>query len=91
MQIMMQSISKILTHFFPSSNLGFEDVNSLLPTISKTEMIQDQLKNLFQQTDTSSTSYEPSHILDTITSALKSFSFKCYFPSLTLFLILFLR
>ena len=61
-----------LTHFFPSSNLGFQDVNSLLQTISETEMIQDQLTNLFQQTDTSSTSYEPSHILDTTTSALKS-------------------
>ena len=61
-----------LTHFFPSSNLGFEDVNSLLQTISETEMIQDQLTNLFQQTDTSSTSYEPSHILDTTNSALKS-------------------
>ena len=60
------------THFFPSSNLGFEDVNSLLQTISETEMIQNQLTNLFQQTDTSSTPYEPSHILDTTTSALKS-------------------
>ena len=65
-----------LTHFFPSSNLGFEDVNSLLQTISETEMIQDQLTNLFQQTDTSSTSYEPSHILDTTTSALKSVFFQ---------------
>ena len=63
-----------LTHFFLSSNLGFEDVNSLLQTLSETEteIIQDQLTNLFQQTNTSSTSYEPSHILDTTTSALKS-------------------
>ena len=38
-----------LTHFFPSSNLGFEDVNSLLQTISETEMIQDQPTNLFQK------------------------------------------
>ena len=65
-----------LTHFFSSSNIGFEDVNSLLQTISETEMIQDQLINLFQQTDTSSTSYEPSYILDTTNSALKSVFFQ---------------
>ena len=47
-------------------------MNSLLQTVSKTEMIQDQLTNLIQQTDTSSTFYERSHILDTTISALKS-------------------
>ena len=30
------------THLFPSSTLGFEDVNSLLQTISKTNMMRDQ-------------------------------------------------
>ena len=47
-------------------------MNSLLQTISETEMIEDQLRNQFQQTDTFSTSYEPSHILDNTTSAVKS-------------------
>ena len=65
-----------LNHFFPLLNRGYEDVNSLLQTISETEMIQDQLTNLFQQTDTSSTSYEPSHISNTTTSASKSVFFQ---------------
>ena len=61
-----------LTHFFPSSNLGFEDVNSLLQTISETNMMRDQLTTLFQTSDSSSTSYQPSYVLDTTTSALKN-------------------
>ena len=58
-------------HFFPSSNLGFEDVNSQLQSVSETKIIEKKLSNLFQQTYTSSISYEPNYILDIATSTLK--------------------
>ena len=60
------------THLFPSSTLGFEDVNSLLQTISETNMMRDQLSSLFQHTDTSTNTYKPSYILDAITSSIQN-------------------
>ena len=60
------------THLFPSSTLGFEDVNSLLQTISETNMMRDQLSFLFQHTDTSSNIYQPAYILDATTSSIQN-------------------
>ena len=60
------------THLFPSSTLGFEDVNSLLQTISETNMMRDQLSSLFQHTDTSTNLYKPSYILDATTSSIQN-------------------
>ena len=60
------------THLFPSSTIGFEDVNSLLQTISETNMMRDELSSLFQHTDTSSNTYQPSYILDATTSSIQN-------------------
>ena len=60
------------THLFPSSTLGFEDVNSLLQTISETNMMRDQLSSLFQHTDTSTNTYKPSYTLDATTSSIQN-------------------
>ena len=60
------------THLFPSSTLGFEDVNLLLQTISETNRMQDQLSSLFQHTDLSSNTYQPSNILDATTSSIQN-------------------
>ena len=60
------------THLFPSSTLGFEDVNSLLQTISETNMMRDQLSSLFLHTGTSSNTYQPSYILDATTSSIQN-------------------
>ena len=60
------------THLFPSSTVGFKGVNSLLQTISETNMMQDQLSSLFQHTDTSSNTYPPSYILDAATSSIQN-------------------
>ena len=60
-----------LIQVFPSSIFGFEDVNSLLQIISENNIVQDQLSSLFQHSDSSSTVYLLSHVLDTTLSALK--------------------
>ena len=60
------------SHLFPSSTLGFKDVNSLLQTISETNMMRDQLSSLFQHSDTSSSTYQPSYILDATTSSIQN-------------------
>ena len=59
------------THVFPSSTFSFKNVNSFSQIISETNMVQDQLSSLFQHSDSSSTAYVPSHVLDTTSSALK--------------------
>jgi len=58
-----------LEHLFPSSTLRYEDINSLLQTISETNMMQEQLSVLFQHTDSSLTSYQPSYAFSTTISA----------------------
>ena len=63
-----QSIDQL----FPSSSFGFEDVNSLLQSISETNIMKNKLGSLFQQSGESSASAQPSYVLDTTTSALKS-------------------
>ena len=60
------------THLFPSFTLGFEDVISLLQTISENNMMRDQLFSLFQHRDTSSNTYQPSYILDVTTSSIQN-------------------
>ena len=59
-------------HLFPSFTLGFEDVKPLLQTISKSNMMRNQLSSLFQHTDSSSNVYHPSYILDATTSSIQN-------------------
>ena len=61
-----------LIHLFSSFSLGFGNVNSLLQTKSKTNMIRDQLSSVFQHTDTSTNTYQPSYILDATTSSIQN-------------------
>ena len=67
-----QSIDQL----FPTSSFGFEDVNSLLQSISETNIMKDKLASLFQQSGESSASVQPSYVLDTTNSALKSVFFQ---------------
>ena len=63
---------QFIDQFFPSSSFGFEGVNSLLQSISETNITKDKLGSLFQQSGESSASAQPSYVLDTTTSALRS-------------------
>ena len=60
------------THLFPSSILGFVNVNSLFQTINKTNIMRNQLSSLFQHTDTSTNTYQPSYVLDATTSSIQN-------------------
>ena len=67
------------THFFSFSTLDFKDVNTLLQTISETNVMHDQLSSLFHHSDSSCTFCQLSYALDTTTSALKN----VFFPMLS--------
>ena len=59
-------------NLFPSSNLGIEDVNSVLRTLSEANLMHHQLTRLFETKPSSTASADPSILLDSSTSLLKN-------------------
>ena len=59
-------------NLFPSSNLGIEDVNSVLRTLSQANLMHHQLTRLFETKPSSAASADPSILLDSSSSLLKN-------------------